>query len=903
MRKRKKWLSLLLILMLLLTLQSTVYLANDSLYERMLQAYHNGQQMDDWVVGARKQIAAELELSEYLDEKAFLSVDYRNANSIGKYGDITDPKLNLLVEMATDEEMEAILAKSLLQTLDVSSISSGQTVDVTQKARVSGAGNGYYVVAGASSYGYCAQNSRDFWANDQIKYGVAYEWDNATVRKALYYAPGGPGYAGPYYGSLGADMDYTTFAIGKLNGDCRNNTKATTYIDFVSSKSDPLSLGYKAYKADITPDNYQDVAFLAYAQPKGYLWLNKTSTHEISSSNTSYYSLDEAVYGVFSDSACTKKVGTFTTDTSGSGSTGGSYENGNTNVLYLDAGTYYVKELTAPKGYMLNSTVYTAVVTSGQTKIIYTQDRPYGLAQVCKVSANPELTEGNRCYSLEGAEYTIYSDEACTRVVKTLKTDENGNTPLAYIDAGLQAVNYWVKETVAPKGYALDSKTYLLTIKAGEISTLNVVDYPQLDPVDLLLEKVNAETTSNQLEMSPPLKGAQFTIKYYGTLLEDMTVDPATQGHTPIRTWVFETDEDGFCAFLEDYFVSGDKFYYSSSGAPSLPIGTITIQETKAPEGYLIHSEMFVRQITTYGTLEELETYNHPVVPEETLNLNLSKKQQGTEIAISGARFEHTKPDGTTEILTTDANGQLSFKGLTYGNHTVREIYAPDGYVLNGNVIAFYVAADNKITLTSSLDNSKGDVNFEVTEGGNISLAVCDKLAPYSIVVHKQNEKGVKLRDAEFAMYSDRDCTDEVTRGVTDGDGILQFKGLEIGRKYYIREEQAPPGYRIPLDDNGNPFVTEIYAFSRPDQDEFTFYVNGSEYDASSKGAFTLSGTKRDRKVNLIVVNEAGQKLPDTGSNKMIPLVIAGIVLFLFGISKGRRMYAKFADNIERIRL
>lgn len=900
MRKRKRWLSLLLVLLLLLIFQRNVYLANDSLYEKMLQAYHNGQQMDDWVVEARKQIAAELELSEYLDERAFLSVDYRNANSIGRYGDITDQKLNLLVEMATDEEVEAVLQRSILQTLDVRSITSGQTVDVTQKARVSGAGNGYYAVDGAVSYGYCAQNSRDFWANNQTKYGIAYEWDNATVRKALYYAPGGPGYAGPYYGSMGADMDYATFAIGKLNGDCRNNTKATTYINFVSSKSDPLSLGYKAYKADITPDTYQDVAFLAYDQLKGYLWLNKTSTHKISGSNTSYYSLDEAEYGVFSDSACTERVGTLTTDTSGSGSTGGSYENGNTNALYLDAGTYYVKEVTAPKGYMLNTTVYTAVVSSGQTKIIYTQDRPYGLARICKISANSELTEGNSCYSLEGAEYTIYSDEACTRVVKTLKTDENGNTPLTYIDAGLQDVNYWVKETVAPKGYALDSKTYVLTMKAGEITTLNVADNPQLSPVDILLGKVNAETNADQLEKSPPLKGAQFTIKYYGALLEDMAVDPATQGHTPIRTWVFETDEDGFCAFLEDYLVSGDKFYYSSSGAPSMPIGTITIQETKAPEGYLIHSEMFIRQITTYGTLEELDTYNHPVIPEQTLNLNLSKKQQGTEIAISGSRFEHTKPDGTTEVLTTDSNGQLSFVGLTYGNHMVREIYAPDGYVLNGNVIAFHVAADNKITLTSKFDNGKGNIHFEVTEEGNISLDVYDKLAPYSIMVHKHNEKGVKLHGAEFAMYSDRNCTDEVTRGVTDADGILKFTGLEIGTKYYLREEKAPDGYRIPVDDNGNPFVTEIYASSLPVQNEFSFYVNGSEYDASSVGAFTLSGAKRDRLVNLIVVNEVGQKLPDTGSNTMIPLVISGIVFFLFGISKGRRMYVKFVNDKKK---
>ena len=61
------------------------------------------------------------------------------------------------------------------------------------------------------------------------------------------------------------------------------------------------------------------------------------------------------------------------------------------------------------------------------------------------------------------------------------------------------------------------------------------------------------------------------------------------------------------------------------------PIGTITIQETKAPEGYLLNPEVFVRQITSTGTSESVNTYNNPIVPENVMKLDLKKVQEGTE--------------------------------------------------------------------------------------------------------------------------------------------------------------------------------------------------------------------------------------------------------------------------------
>lgn len=92
------------------------------------------------------------------------------------------------------------------------------------------------------------------------------------------------------------------------------------------------------------------------------------------------------------------------------------------------------------------------------------------------------------------------------------------------------------------------------------------------------------------------MEGAEFTVKYYQTLSGS---DPGEAGQSPERTWVFRTDQDGFCEYNTQYLVSGDELYLAPSGVPSLPLGTISIQETKAPEGYLLNSEIYVIKITS----------------------------------------------------------------------------------------------------------------------------------------------------------------------------------------------------------------------------------------------------------------------------------------------------------------
>ena len=74
-------------------------------------------------------------------------------------------------------------------------------------------------------------------------------------------------------------MDNATFAVGYQNGSCNNNGRAKNYIASLEGKADPITLGFHAYKVNITPDSYQDVAFLGYAPSKGTLTLKKESAN------------------------------------------------------------------------------------------------------------------------------------------------------------------------------------------------------------------------------------------------------------------------------------------------------------------------------------------------------------------------------------------------------------------------------------------------------------------------------------------------------------------------------------------------------------------------------------------------------------------------------------------------
>lgn len=354
-----------------------------------------------------------------------------------------------------------------------------------------------------------------------------------------------------------------------------------------------------------------------------------------------------------------------------------------------------------------------------------------------------------------------------------------------------------------------------------------------------------------------------------------MDSDPAADGKKADKTWVFKTDEDGFCQYEKKYLSSGDELYMSLDGNPGLPIGTLTFKETQAPEGYLLNPEIYTVKITSNNDGSEfVNTYNAPKIPEQSLDLNLVKKEQGKDYVIEGAVFELTKPDGSTETATTDANGTCKFKALGYGKHKVREISAPDGYAVNEGIVTFSVAKDNTITVDSNTSADES-MQFSVESDGTALLSVEDTLSPYKLKITKVNEKGTTLEDAEFTIYEDKECKHELDKIVTDKTGIATTNPLAVEKLYYIKETKAPQGYRIPQDAQGKDYVYEIYTKIN-DQKQYEYYVNGQVHTENS-GDFAIEGTANERIVNLKVENQTTLQMPNTGTHTTLLIVLLGV--------------------------
>lgn len=514
-----------------------------------------------------------------------------------------------------------------------------------------------------------------------------------------------------------------------------------------------------------------------------------------------------------------------------------------------------------------------------------------------KTSANPAITDNNPCYSLQGAEYGVYKTEADAKAnknkVKTLtigKYDNSEKNKDWSNEVELDEGTYYVKETKNPKGYALNSSVVKVSIKANENSWIGTngefKDYPQSDPVSVVLGKVDKETNKNKPQGSASLAGAEFTVKYYKGLYDS---DPAKSGQTPARSWVLKTDKDGYCELTDGYKVSGDQFFKDSNGVSTFPIGTITIQETKAPTGYFINNEVFVRKITSSGGTENVFTFNEPKVLEKVIKFDIKKVQAGTSTPVSGAVFRHTMPNGSTEDLETNSTGEITITGLASGTHKIKGIKSPDGYQLNPNEVVFNVASGTgKITFTSGTNSL---IAQGTKDSGDGYATFGDKVNPFNLKITKTNEHGKVLKGAEFTLYSDEKCEKVVDTQTSDDKGLLTFKNLDVEKTYYFKETKAPQGYRIPVDENGKAYVHSVYVSATPQTNTFNFTVDGTKYDTSKTiGNVRLEGTKNDRVVAVDITNKTTQLLPETGSNGTIILVALGLgVLGLAYVASKRK--------------
>ena len=438
-----------------------------------------------------------------------------------------------------------------------------------------------------------------------------------------------------------------------------------------------------------------------------------------------------------------------------------------------------------------------------------------GNGKIQKSSSNTTVTNGNNCYSLSGATYGVYSDKGCTKSVVTLTTNASGNTDTVE----LRAATYYVKETKTPKGFQLDKNVYTMTVKAGETSTLKVSDTPKVTDTLVELFKIDMETSKATPQGNASLEGAEFVWKYYdGYHTKDNLPSE------PTRTWTTKTiaekdskNEVHYITRLADsYKVSGDSFY-TQNGTICLPLGTITVEEKAAPNGYLLEGAymqaagsfeqikgVYVSQITEDGELAALSGSNQYSVSDKVIRGGVKIQKRDLETKDTKAQGGATLKDTAFEIISLNDNavlvdGKLYSKNevvktihtgvdgiaatatdtLPYGKYRIEESNAPEGYLTDGaKPIEFEITEDGKIVdLTDETHSIYNQIKRGDLEGVKIGDGTHKRLAnvPFRITSKTTGESHIIVTDknGQFSTSSDWVSHKQNTNaGKTSEDGI-----------------------------------------------------------------------------------------------------------------------------------
>ena len=436
-----------------------------------------------------------------------------------------------------------------------------------------------------------------------------------------------------------------------------------------------------------------------------------------------------------------------------------------------------------------------------------------GTLEIYKESDRPDWTEGNPCYSLEGAVFGVYSPGAQTPLYE-ITTDGNGYGRIEELPIG----TYEIAEIKSPEGFALDQNRYTVTVGEGETCRYRCADQAQNHPLEVILVKTDGETGGQSAQGSGSLAGAEFEVKWYAGYYES---DPAAAGADARKSWILRTDDSGKLLLTEEAKVSGDEFFRNSAGEITLPLGTAVIRETKAPEGYLLNEEVFVRRITPSGDGAEDTVYQAPEVPERVIRGDLQiVKFLGSEndgedqkTPLEGIVFTVTsKTTGEQIRITTDENGYASTAGgdgsrggLVFDTYVVSETETPEGLEPIG---------DFEVTISE-----EGRTLYYILENREI-------LSPVRLVkADAETGRTIPLSDAGFRLLDAE--KEPVIMGVrypegeereifyTDESGSFVLPEKLPPGTYYFQEAEAPYGYL--LEDGLLEFtVTEGHDWEEP---------------------------------------------------------------------------------------
>lgn len=428
-------------------------------------------------------------------------------------------------------------------------------------------------------------------------------------------------------------------------------------------------------------------------------------------------------------------------------------------------------------------------------------EKPGGVLNIQKSSSQPQISGGNSCYTLENAEYTVYRS-GTDEIAGIIVTNADGYGKLEHLEAGC----YEILETKAPEGYLRDLSRHTVIIYENAAALFSAADLPGQDPVSVLLEKRDTETGTAQ--GGATLEGAEYTVRYYDTYSE---TDPAEAGMIPKYTWVFRTDVSGKVMMDETHKVSGDGLLAgSTAGIAVLPLGTLTIQETKAPSGYLLNDRVYVANtVLNSGSavtsgLPNCEEYK---AEDQVIrgDLEFVKLNADNEAVMAGIEFRITSGStGESHTVVSDGQGSVSTSAAARlrNQNTGREQAGSDG-------VWFGAAAP---------DATKGALIYDTYR---VEELPCEKnygkdLAEFEITVTENGAivNAGEIRNRTILTDTEASAGPSGAKTVTDVENaqirdVFRYKNLTAGREYTLKGYVRNPDTGRIIEQGGKPLTVE----------------------------------------------------------------------------------------------
>ena len=468
----------------------------------------------------------------------------------------------------------------------------------------------------------------------------------------------------------------TTATTGTFSSNTGAVTVDNSCVFWLTGKS-----GYQEFVSEVPNADPLSAYMKVKTENIGYGEITKTD-------ESSGVKLKGAVYGIYSDSGCKNKVQEMTTDA-----------NGYAKSKALVAGTYYVKEIKAPKGYVLSDKVHTLTVKAGQTTGISATDiEQLGAITITKQGevltgwngsnftyetknlpgATFKITAGADIYKADGSKVYNKGDV----VKEAVTTGSDGKVVVTDLHLG----TYVVTETGTIEGYTLNTTPQTVKIEYKD-QTVSV----QYEATSIYntRQKANVSVVKKDSDTENPLDGGKYTL-YAGNDIKNYAGQVIMTKGTAIQT--VTTGDDGTAAYSVDLPIANS--YY--------------ISETQAPYAYTRNqSDTYSFTFNYLSNTTPTASFSHTFKNDRTtakIHLYKVDKETGKAVpqgdaklegAVYGlyARNDIVHPDGATGVmfkagdlvatLTTDVKGEAEVRNLYLGNYYVKEISPSEGYLLD----------------------------------------------------------------------------------------------------------------------------------------------------------------------------------------------------------------------------